>query len=198
MKLLTYPAPKSNEVADRIKRAETLIRELGLAKGSSVLDLGGCEYKNFCSSLGFSYTTLNLSQPLTSGTGGYTVDKDTILYDGKTLPFEKNAFDLIICNFVLHHAAENTLQLLRQMASVSKQYILIGEDLSELDYGAQWHKRNFDHQPGGLYRSNQEWLELFSLFGLECLVLGHIQRKDDEVPGKMYRVLYLLQKRAEI
>jgi hypothetical protein len=117
-----------------------------------------------------------------------------LTYDGRKLPFSHNEFDLIIVNFVLHHASNNTLFLLEQIKNISSKYILIGEDLSELNYDLSWHKRNYDHQPGGIYRSDEEWQILFKLFNMKLLKQYIIHRDDDINKNHIYRCMYLLEK----
>lgn len=191
-----FPIPDGNEVEARQKNLINMIMALKLPKGSRILDIGGCEYEAYCKHMGYEYVSLNLEDPQKSGTGGYHVSEKTIKYNGRDLPFSKDtSFDLILLNFVLHHAAENTLPLLKQIGDLSKGYIIIGEDLSELGYEENWHKRNYEHQPGGVYRSDYEWKELFRLYGLSLLAQGIIRRKSDLIKDKIYRCLYLLKAR---
>jgi hypothetical protein len=58
----------------------------------------------------------------------------------------------------------------------------------------RWHKRNFIHQPGGVFRSDEEWKTLFKLYGLKLREQYIIHRMDDINPKHIYRCLYLLEK----
>ena len=195
MKLVTWAAPTPNSaVADRIRRTQELVSDMMLPRGSSILDIGGCEFKKFCDENGLKYTSLNIATPVQNGTGGYAILKDTVLYDGITLPF-KTSFDVVMLNFVLHHAAEHTIGLLKQVKQIAKRYIIIGEDLSELNYSASWHKRNYEHQPGGVYRSNTEWLHLFDFLSLNVETQCIIRRIDDDDATKIYRTVYVINMR---
>ena len=46
------------------------------------------------------------------------------LFDGKTIPFEDNSFDLVMFVDVLHHA-EDPASLLAEAARVSRKYLLL-------------------------------------------------------------------------
>jgi SAM-dependent methyltransferase len=178
-------------VQNRIERTKRIIDGLNV---SSILDIGGRDFKEYCSNTGKLYTCIDLERPQKTGQGGYFKDKDGLTYDGRNLPFGENEFDLVIVSFVLHHASNNTLFLLEQIKKISKRYIIIGEDLSELDYDLKWHKRNFIHQPGGVFRSDEEWQILFKLYGLKLQTQYMILRSDDINPRHIYRCLYILEK----
>ncbi|QDT09621.1 class I SAM-dependent methyltransferase [Planctomycetes bacterium K23_9] len=183
--------PVTNRIADRKIRTQAIISELIASDGGErILDIGGNEYQSFCQEQGIEYTMLNLASPQRTGTGGYHGGGMT--YDGRTLPFPAGeTFDLVILNFVLHHAAENALPILRQVKEIAARYVLIGEDLTGIDYAASWHDRNHKHQPGGVFRSDQEWRLLLSMFGLPVLRQYVIRREDDVDPGRVYRCMYL-------
>lgn len=178
-------------IQNRIERTKRIIDRLNV---NSILDIGGNNFKEYCSTRGKLYTCIDLETPQKTGEGGYFKDKEGLTYDGRNLPFQENSFDLVIVSFVLHHASNNTLFLLDQIKKISKQYILIGEDLSELNYDIKWHRRNFIHQPGGIFRSDEEWQTLFKLYGLKLLEQYIILRSDDINPNHIYRCLYILEK----
>ena len=175
---------------DRILETKKIISKL---KPSSVLDIGGVDYQSFCKSLNINYTSINLEIKQNTGTGGYHSSPQTIKYDGRNLPFSENSYDLVIINFVLHHAANNTLYLLEQIKRISKEYIIIGEDLASLDYDIEWHQRNYKHQPGGIFRSDEEWLRLFKLYNLTVISQYIIHRSDDIRSEHIYRCLYIIK-----
>lgn len=178
-------------IENRVERTKRIIDRLNV---NSILDIGGNNFKSYCYDTGKSYTCIDLERPQKTGQGGYFKDKDGLTYDGRNLPFGENTFDLVIVNFVLHHASNNTLFLLEQIKKISKKYIIIGEDLSELDHDLNWHKRNFIHQPGGMFRSDEEWQILFKLYGLKLQEQYMILRSDDINPKHIYRCLYILEK----
>jgi len=183
--------PSTSDCMYRRKKTEDIILTLD---PSSVLDIGGVEYEKVCQTKDIKYTSINIDSPQSTGQGGYHRTSNTLVYNGRDLPFKKNMFDLVIVNFVLHHTANSTLFLLKQIHNISSKYVLIGEDLSELQYDIKWHKRNYDHQPGGVYRSDEEWRILFKLFKLKLKTQYIIHRDDDNDSNNIYRCLYLLEK----
>ena len=182
---------KTSSVSDRIEKTKIIINKLNVSK---ILDIGGKDYKQFCLINNIEYVCIDLDVPQKTGEGGYNKDKNGLTYDGRNLPFNYNEFDLVIVNFVLHHASNNTLYLLEQIKNISSKYILIGEDLSELNYDIKWHYRNYLHQPGGIFRSDEEWQILFRLYNMKLLQQYIIHRNDDINIKHIYRCLYLLEK----
>jgi hypothetical protein len=181
----------------RLIKTENLITSLNLPEGAQILDIGGRDYTKYCKNKKYLYTSIDLAE---NGVGGGTNGgwggrkKGVIGYNGRDLPFNEPIFDLIIIGFVFHHANNNTLFLLEQIKNTSKKYILIGEDLSGLDYEDEWYTRNFDHEPRGIFRSDEEWQILFKLYKLKLLKQYIIHQDDDLSTNKIYRCLYLLQK----
>lgn len=183
--------PITNEVSDRIAKTENIITSI---KPYNILDIGGVEYRTICENNKIEYTSINLEQGQMYGTGGYNIDNKTLFYDGRNLQFNHNSFELVMVNFVLHHASNNTLFLLQQIHNITSKYVLIGEDLAALDYDVNWHNRNHEHQPGGIFRSDEEWQILFKLYNLKLITQYVIHRIDDINPNHIYRCLYLLEK----
>ena len=66
-------------------------------------------------------------------------------------------------------------------------------DISELNYDMEWHKRNFTHQPGGIFRSDEEWRIIYKLYNLTLIHQYIIHRDDDKDKNKIYRCYYLLE-----
>jgi len=52
------------------------------------------------------------------------------IFDGKTLPFPENSFDVVLINYVLHHSRD-PIALLREAKRVTRDKIIIFEDLTE-------------------------------------------------------------------
>jgi SAM-dependent methyltransferase len=187
----TWPSAKQNDAADRKRRTgEVIIELLHDVPQPRVLDIGGIEYEGLARQYGWQYVSVDLESPQTVGTGGYQHEA-SVKYDGKTLPFEPGSFDLVIVGFVLHHAAENTLGLLQQIKAISRRHVLVGEDVADQHYPPAWHERNFAHHPGGVFRADEEWCQLFAAYGMR-LVRTIVVRRDDDFDERMYRVLYVL------
>lgn len=158
----------------------------------SILDLGGASFPEKFSGGSVKYDMIGLDRKLATGRGGYNARRDRLTYDGEMLPFEPLTYDVVIIGFVLHHAAENTLGLLKQVQAIACSDVLILEDLGSPDYPKSWLFRNASHQPGGVFRDDKEWRQLFELLSFD-LVRAIVIRRHDDPDGRPYRVLYHLK-----
>ena len=84
---------KVSSVQDRINKTMEIILKLN---PSTILDIGGKDYMQFCLNHNITYTCIDLQTPQKTGEGGYNKDKKGLTYDGRNLPFNSNEFDLII------------------------------------------------------------------------------------------------------
>lgn len=96
------------------------------------------------------------------------------LFDGKRIPFPENFFDVVLINYVLHHA-QNPTALLKEAKRVSKR-IIIYEDLPDgfLSKLVCWfHGISFDKFWGNpnrtTFRAKREWKNIFSEIGLNLV-----------------------------
>ncbi len=89
------------------------------------------------------------------------------VYDGMTLPFEENAFDLVLFIFVLHHNPDPR-PLLRQALCVARHGVLVVENdtrgflkrpLTRLIDSTEFLRRGVP--PNYFVKSTDEWLEYF-------------------------------------
>ena len=81
---------------------------------------------------------------------------DVGLFDGHTLKeHEDKSFDTVIFVSVLHHAAAHSPNLLASHARREK-VVLIVEDLG----GLPARRRNYLHDPAGIFRTAEEWRSL--------------------------------------
>ena len=162
----------------------------------SILDLGGASFPEKFSGGSVKYDMIDLNRKLATGRGGYNAHKEGLTYDGDTLPFEPLTYDIVIVGFVLHHAAQNTLGLLKQVHVIACSDVLILEDLSSPDYPRSWLLRNASHQPGGVFRDDKEWRQLFELLSFD-LVRAIVIRRRDDPDDRPYRVLYHLKPKRQ-
>jgi ubiquinone/menaquinone biosynthesis C-methylase UbiE len=97
------------------------------------------------------------------------------LYDGRSLPFEDGAFDLVLLNFVLHHVPNDTkLPLLREALRVSRAKVFIVEDTPSTSFdrllnnrhGEAYRRKINSTAPFG-FLTEGEWRWLFRGMGLE-------------------------------
>ena len=189
---------KRNDWKDRKRRTESVVTQLlQNMRGAAVLDIGGVDFEVTAAKHDWHYVTIDLAEPQNVGTGGHQ-RHTTMTYDGRTLPFEEKTFDLVNVGFVLHHASENTLPLLQQISKIARRYITIGEDVAEQNYPMEWHRRNWEHHPGGIFRSDNEWRIIFELLGWTLLNVYYIPRQDDFDQERPYRVLYVLDVRKPV
>lgn len=187
-----WPTAQVGDYNDRKLRTQSLLTTLlaGIAT-PTVLDIGGKDYEGYARANGWLYHSIDLDVPQGVGTGKHQKDT-TYTYDGKTLPFSAGSYDLILLSFVLHHASENTLTLLKQCKQISRQYVIVGEDVAAQDYPMKWHERNWVHHPGGIFRSDEEWRQLFELLGFKTREIHCIRRADD-IDSRFYRMLYVIK-----
>jgi SAM-dependent methyltransferase len=175
----------------RLKYIKEQILSFKLKKNSKILDIGGNNFKRFCKENKYNYTMIDLETPQKYGNSGYFAGGLT--YDGRNLPFKNNSFDVIIVSFVLHHTCSNTIYLLKQIRNISKQYIIICEDLCAIDYPIEWHNRCFTHQPNGIFRSDEEWKFLFNCVELYVVDILNIRFESDVNFSNPYDYVYRIQ-----
>jgi len=97
-----------------------------IKKGSKILDLG-------CGSaiIGKTFQDFFKAEILGIDIVDKRVEKMPFqIYDGKNIPFPENSFDVVLINYVLHHS-ENPITLLKEAKRVTKEKIVIFEDLPE-------------------------------------------------------------------
>jgi len=143
-----------------------------IKKGSKVLDLGcgtgivGLAIKNY-----FQAEVL----------GADVVDQRTVnipfqLINGKTLPLPDNSFDVVYIAHVLHHT-ENYLNLLKESKRVSKDKIIIYEDLPEgflSNLFCQTHGFLFNiicmfNREKNYFKQEERWVEIFNSLGFQVV-----------------------------
>ena len=74
-----------------------------------------------------------------------------------TIPEPSRSHDAVSFMNVLHHAAKQTVPLLRQAADIARHFILITEDIDGVTNRNLLHA----HDPQGIFRSDAEWKQLF-------------------------------------
>lgn len=142
-----------------------------VARGASVLDVG----------CGEGYVLEELARRGLDAHGADIVDIRRLrscpfrLYDGLSLPYPDETFDLVMLNYVLHHVPdERKLQLLREAIRVSRAKVLVVEDTpaSALDrlasrrHGESYRRKIGSRAPFG-FLTRGEWRWLFRGMGFE-------------------------------
>ncbi len=96
-------------------------------------------------------------------------------FDGQHLSFPEDSFDVVLINYVLHHA-ESPRVLLIEAKRVARDKIIIYEDLLEgflSKLFCKIHGFSFDNFFGNPYqttfKSEKEWLDIFKETGLSVI-----------------------------
>jgi len=139
-----------------------------IEEGSKILDLGcgsGIAAKEFRDFFNAEVIGVDIKD-------NRLVDIPFQIIDGKNLPFERNFFDVILINYVLHHC-QNPEQLLKEAKRVGEK-IIIFEDLPEgvpSKLRCSLHKITF---LGGKrrtikFKTGKEWKNLFERLDLKVI-----------------------------
>ena len=90
-------------------------------------------------------------------------------FDGRTLELEDGSYDVALLTYVLHHAAGDTISLLKEAKRVARKYVVVLEDVIDSEDDA---KNAFAHDPRGTFRHRTEWDALFDLLGFDVVAHG--------------------------
>ena len=111
----------------------------------------------------------------------------------KTFPFLDNSFDVILINYVLHHAEEPEV-LLREAKRVTNNKIIIFEDLPEgffTDLICQIHGLSYkyffqkDNQKGK-FLSDENWKKMFADLKLKLIFEKRVSHILNPIRKKMF------------
>jgi SAM-dependent methyltransferase len=99
--------------------------------------------------------------------------------EGTRLDHKSNSFDIVFFSYILHHAADDTIPLLRDAHRIARCYVVVTEDLKETAADCRWA---YKHDERGAFRGRKEWKELFSLTGFaivyETPLDGHVHSRE--------------------
>ena len=87
------------------------------------------------------------------------------VFNGRTLPnVADRSHDVVIFNSVLHHAAHNAPELIREAARIARHAIVLNEDINvspELNPSAKFvRSRNKFHDRQGIFRTHPMWVAM--------------------------------------
>src|SRR4030042_636412 len=104
------------------------------------------------------------------------------LYDGNSIPFPDNYFDVALINYVLHHC-ENPIYVLREGGRVAKDKIIIYEDIPEGFFSrlfCRLHGMTFakiiqKNEARGNFKTTHAWKQIFQKLGLKLIFEKKVQ-----------------------
>lgn len=114
-------------------------------------------------------------------------------FNGQSLPHNDLSKDLVVFNYVLHHAADDAIALLQHAHRVAKGYVVVIEDLKG---ETQAHaKLLYEHEWHGTFRGPREWRALFSILGFRLVSESTLDHSVQCSPTKFHvdRAMYVLE-----
>jgi len=167
-----------------------------LNDGSKILDLGcgsGIVGKEFQKYFGTKLIGIDIRDQ--------RVEKIPFrVFNGFSLPFPENSFDAVLMNYVLHHA-KDPLSLLKEAKRVSKNKIIIYEDLAEgllSKIICKIHGASFDYLfqknkgKNNNFKKNEEWKKTFENLNLKML----FEKRCSSVFNPLEKKLFILEKKC--
>lgn len=142
-----------------------------IKEGSEILDLGcgsGVVGQEFAKFFKAKITGIDIKD--------YRIEKILFqIFDGLNIPFPEKSFDVVLVNFVLHHA-KNPIFLLKEAKRVCRDKIIIFEDLpegllSKIFCGI--HGLSFDlffkNPSKTSFKTEKEWMKIFEELNLKIV-----------------------------
>lgn len=142
-----------------------------IEKGSKILDLG----------CGKGFITNTLKNYFKADILGVDIEDYRIVqgfpfqvYDGETLPFPDNSFDVVFLSYVLHHT-EYPKKVISEAKRVTKDKVIVFEDLPEGIRGtlmAKVHTLTYSlvfRQEVSHYKTEKGWKKFFNELGLKTI-----------------------------
>lgn len=102
---------------------------------------------------------------------------DIETFNGYSIDSTDNSFDTSILMFVLHHT-NTQVELLKEASRVSRNYIIIAEDIVETSWDKMVGNIHLNTSPWARgddsFRTKQGWLDLFEELNLEVIEVNDI------------------------
>ena len=164
-----------------------------IPRGSRILDLGcgsGIVAKNLANFFESLLTAVDIKD-------SRVVSIPFKIIDGKNLPFRDDEFDICFISYVLHHAKDPE-ELLKEAKRVTKDRIIIYEDLPEgkiSDFICKIHGKSFNYffqknDEKGSFLTGKKWEEMFKKAGLKLVS----EKKASFVFNPVKKKMFVLEK----
>jgi SAM-dependent methyltransferase len=119
------------------------------------------------------------------------------IYNGVSLPFQDNYFDVVLINYVLHHC-QDPPAILKEAKRVVKDRIIIYEDLAEgilAKLICKIHGISFSflfqkNEEKGNFKKINEWKKVFDNLGLKLI----FEKKVSSIFNPVKKKLFVLEK----
>jgi ubiquinone/menaquinone biosynthesis C-methylase UbiE len=140
-----------------------------LSRGDIVLDIGAgtCNFSELLKKRGFEVTAVDVCDL------SFVDDVRPVIFDGDTLPFGDQAFDIAVLIHVLHHATDPE-RLLAEAARTSRRIVIVEDIITNpiqkyiTCYADSLLNLEFHGHPHS-NRSDSEWQQLCERLGLRLL-----------------------------
>lgn len=124
------------------------------------------------------------------------------LYDGKKIPFPDNTFDIVIVSFVLIFIPKNIEEIVKELARVSRNYVLVLEDTPQTKlqvfFKKLWRLICSPTHPFVLF-SRTKWIKIFEASGLSIKEIKDIKVKIYITPVyNLPQSIFYLKKKIKI
>ncbi len=112
-------------------------------------------------------------------TNKFQYNNDFRLFNGKQIPLENEEVNTSIFMFVLHHTNDQ-IELLKEACRVTKDHIIIGEDIMNTSFDRIFGNIHLNTSPWAksknLFHSNEEWDKIFKSLNLKIIKTIKIPR----------------------
>ena len=93
-------------------------------------------------------------------------------FDGVHIPEQDRSFDVVAFISVLHHAAKKTQTLLREAARVTREWVVVSEDVHFEPDDPEQVQAEIRHDRDGIFRTDDAWRSVFADAGFTVVASG--------------------------
>jgi len=118
-------------------------------------------------------------------------------YDGVSIPFSENYFDVVLINYVLHHC-HDPVHILKEAQRTTKEKIIIFEDTPTGFFSnliCKIHGISFNcffqkNKENGNFKTKKEWKNIFKKLGLKLV----FEKKISLICDPILKTVFVLKK----